>query len=161
MELEYVEGNAFAIFSQVAMHNYNCYNYFHVCILDMAIYDPVIHSGELQLSSQLEATSNPELEPNNAGDITPISDSGLQPTAFILNTNSSNDNANTSTTQQLDIVHDSTVSDTTPANISETRDSIVSARNSSEMSTQSEFNTSSLSNDVYSHAEPGITCLFV
>ena len=111
----------------------------------MAIHDPV-------MSSQLETTSNEKLEPNNTGDTTAINDSVLQSTCHTLNTNSSNANA---TTQQLDIIHDSTVSDITPANISETHDCIVSASNLSEVDAQSDFNTSLMSND---HAEPGTTC---
>ena len=105
----------------------------------METYDPVMHS---QLSSQLETTCNPELEPNNAGGLTPISHSMLQTTTHVLNT---------STTQRLDIIHDSTL----PANISETHDYIVSGSNLSQMNSQSEINTSSMSNNVHSHAEPG------
>ena len=118
----------------------------------MAIHDPVIHPSEVLLSSQLETTSNEELEPNNTGDTTAINDSVLQSTYHTLNTNSSNANA---TTQQLDIAHDSTVSDITPVNISETHDCIVSASNLSEVDAQSDFNTSLMSND---HAEPGTIC---
>ena len=110
----------------------------------MATYEhPVMHS---QLSSQLETTCTPEVEPNNADGLTAISHSMLQTTTHVLNT---------STMQQLDIIHDSTLSDVIPANISVIHDYIVSASNLSQMNGESEINTSSMSNDVHSHAEPG------
>ena len=115
---------------------------FMFMFLDTATYDTVMHS---QLSSQLETTCNPELEPKNAVDLTPTSHSMLQTTTHMLTT---------STTQQLDIIQDSTVSDI-PANISETHDRTVSASNLSETNSQSDINTSSVSNDVHSHEESG------
>ena len=141
-KIEGIEGNVFAIFIQVHAYMHESVSVFMFMFLDTATYDIVMHS---QLSSQLETTCNPELEPKNAVDLTPTSHSMLQTTTHMLTT---------STTQQLDIIQDSTVSDI-PANISETHERTVSASNLSEMNSQSDINTSSVSNDVHSHKESG------
>ena len=142
--------NLTSVHRRQRVHHFHPGTYIHKSVsvfmfifLDTATYDPVMHS---QLSSQLETTCTPELEPNNAGGLTAISHSMLQTTTHVLNT---------STTQQLDIIHDSTLSDVIPADISETHDCVVSGSNLNQMNGQSEINTSSMSNNVHSHAEPG------
>ena len=136
--IEYEKGNKFTSFSQVCMHSNNN-SCFHVYPSEM-----VMDSGKLHFSNQLESTSNPELEPDNVG---AANDLLLQSSSHILTTGNSNDNENTSIAQQLDTIHNSTVSDVASANVPETQSSLT------EITT--EFASShDLNNDHYS--QPGI-----
>ena len=120
---------------QQGMHGYisHCFDSY---ILDLEMHDSVMHSSVHQLDIRLDSTSNP----NNVDDASQ-NDSLLQSAVYILNTSNSNDNSNTLTVPQSDI-------------IPESHDLITSV---SEINTQSEFNTSShlMTNNLLSHTESG------
>ena len=98
-----------------------------------------MHSNVHQLDSQLDTTSNL----NNADDASQ-NDTLLQSSLYILDASNGNDNPNTSTVLQSDIVPES-------------HDLITSVSNISEINAESESNTSShpSTNNIHSHTESG------
>ena len=120
----------------------------------MGKFDSAMHSREHHLGSQLETASS-LIKPDHV-DNASQNDSLLQSSLFIPNASNSNDNSNTSTGPQSDIIQRPYI---TSVSVPKSHDRIAPVKNiSDEGNIQSEFNSSShpLTNNVNSHTEPGI-----
>ena len=124
-----------------------------VFYIEMGVHDSVMHSRVHHLGSQLESTSI-LMKPDVVDDANQ-NDSLLQPSLYIINSSNSNDNSNTSTGVQSDIIRES---DITSVSIPESHGLVASVSNISKTSTRSEFISSShpLTNNVHSQTETGM-----